>query len=128
MNTHTAGFEARTTNAENPRVAVEEPKTVAAEGQSLAPDKPPAAPSSPQNLDTKPRRPRGFAAMDRKLVSEIARKGGKAAHTAGTAHEFTSDEAREAGRKGGRATHAKRQQAEVAPAAPAVDPGDASKE
>jgi general stress protein YciG len=47
--------------------------------------------------------------MDRTLVSEIARKGGKAAHTAGTAHEFTSDEAREAGRKGGRATHAKRQ-------------------
>ncbi len=54
------------------------------------------------------RRPRGFAAMDRKLVSEIARKGGKAAHTAGTAHEFTSDEARAAGSKGGRATHAKR--------------------
>ena len=58
----------------------------------------------------KPRRPRGFAAMDRKLVSEIARKGGKAAHTAGTAHEFTSEEARVAGRKGGRATHAKRRQ------------------
>jgi general stress protein YciG len=59
----------------------------------------------------KPRRPRGFAAMDRKLVSEIARKGGKAAHTAGTAHEFTSDEARAAGSKGGRATHAKRRKA-----------------
>ncbi len=57
------------------------------------------------------RRPRGFAAMDRKLVSEIARKGGKAAHTAGTAHEFTSDEARAAGSKGGRATHAKRRKA-----------------
>ena len=56
----------------------------------------------------KPRRPRGFAAMDRKLVSEIARKGGKAAHSAGTAHEFTTEEARIAGRKGGRATHAKR--------------------
>ena len=56
----------------------------------------------------KVRRPRGFAAMDRKLVSEIARKGGKAAHSAGTAHEFTSEEARVAGRKGGRATHAKR--------------------
>jgi general stress protein YciG len=59
----------------------------------------------------KVRRPRGFAAMDRKLVSEIARKGGKAAHTAGTAHEFTSDEARAAGSKGGRATHAKRRKA-----------------
>lgn len=56
----------------------------------------------------KPRKPKGFAAMDRKLVSEIARKGGKAAHVAGTAHEFTSDEARIAGSKGGRATHARR--------------------
>ena len=45
---------------------------------------------------TKPRRPRGFAAMDRSLVSAIARKGGKAAHEAGTAHEFTSEEARAA--------------------------------
>jgi general stress protein YciG len=56
----------------------------------------------------KPRKPRGFAAMDRKRVSEIASKGGRAAHVAGTAHEFTRDEAREAGRKGGYATHAKR--------------------
>lgn len=56
----------------------------------------------------KPRRPRGFAAMDPALVSEIARQGGRAAHAKGTAHEFTSDEARDAGRKGGRATHAKR--------------------
>jgi len=62
----------------------------------------------PAESTVKPRRPRGFAAMDPKLVSEIARKGGKAAHTAGTAHEFTSDEARAAGRKGGMATHAKR--------------------
>ena len=55
--------------------------------------------------------------MDRTLVSDIARKGGKAAHTAGTAHEFTSEEAREAGRKGGRATHAKRVKAtEATPA------------
>ncbi|HXX68581.1 MAG TPA: KGG domain-containing protein [Polyangiaceae bacterium] len=54
------------------------------------------------------RRPRGFAAMDRNLVREIARKGGRAAHAAGTAHEFTSDEARAAGRKGGQASHAKR--------------------
>ena len=46
--------------------------------------------------------------MDRKLVSEIARKGGQAAHVAGTAHVFTSDEARAAGRKGGAATHARR--------------------
>jgi uncharacterized protein len=63
--------------------------------------------------DTRPpRKPRGFAAMDRNLVSEIARKGGKAAHLAGTAHEFTVDEARDAGRKGGRATHAKKSKEE----------------
>jgi hypothetical protein len=61
-----------------------------------------------QPAPAKPRKPRGFAAMDRSRVSEIASKGGKAAHVAGTAHEFTRDEAREAGRKGGFATHAKR--------------------
>ena len=71
--------------------------------QELRPDAPPQAPEA-----APPRKPRGFAAMDRKIVSEIARKGGKAAHTAGTAHEFTSDEARAAGRKGGLASHAKR--------------------
>ena len=54
------------------------------------------------------RKPRGFAAMDPKLVSELATRGGKAAHRAGTAHEFTSEEARIAGRKGALATHAKR--------------------
>lgn len=77
----------------------------------LRPDDPPP-PREPRAEATdesaKPRRPRGFAAMDRKLVSEIARKGGKAAHTAGTAHEFTAEEAREAGRKGGFASHANR--------------------
>ncbi len=51
---------------------------------------------------------RGFAVMDPKRVSEIASKGGKAAHAAGTAHEFSREEAREAGRKGGYATHARR--------------------
>jgi general stress protein YciG len=65
----------------------------------------------------KPKRRRGFAVMDPKLVSEISRKGGKAAHTAGTAHEFTTEEAREAGRKGGRATHAKRRARAEQPAA-----------
>jgi len=34
---------------------------------------------------------------------EIASKGGRAAHKKGTAHEFSQDEAREAGRKGGQA-------------------------
>lgn len=44
---------------------------------------------------------RGFASMDDEKQREIASKGGKAAHEKGTAHEFTSEEAREAGRKGG---------------------------
>jgi len=44
---------------------------------------------------------RGFASMDREKQKEIASKGGKAAHAKGTAHEFDSGEAREAGRKGG---------------------------
>jgi general stress protein YciG len=48
---------------------------------------------------------RGFAAMNPDQVRELARRGGVAAHRAGTAHEFTTDEARAAGRKGGLATH-----------------------
>jgi len=59
-------------------------------------------------VNPRPRRPRGFAAMDRSKVSEIASKGGKAAHAAGTAHQFTSDEARSAGKKGGVAPHVRR--------------------
>lgn len=54
------------------------------------------------------KKPMGFAKMDRTLVSELARKGGKAAHERGTAHEFTSEEARRAGKLGGKAVHAKR--------------------
>jgi general stress protein YciG len=84
--------------------------------QELQADKPPRADVT--EGEHKPRRPRGFAAMDRKLVSEIARKGGKAAHSAGTAHEFTTEEARIAGRKGGRATHAKRRAAQEHPSEP----------
>jgi general stress protein YciG len=61
-----------------------------------------------EEVKSKPKSKRGFAAMDPKLVSEISRKGGKAAHVAGTAHQFTSEEAKEAGRKGGRAVYAKR--------------------
>lgn len=49
------------------------------------------------------RRERGFAAMDRDKQREIASMGGRAAHEKGTAHEFTPEEAREAGRKGGEA-------------------------
>jgi general stress protein YciG len=48
-----------------------------------------------------PKSRRGFAAMDEEKQRQIASKGGKAAHLKGTAHKFTSEEAREAGRKGG---------------------------
>ena len=44
---------------------------------------------------------RGFASMDAARQRDIASKGGKAAHAKGTAHEWTADEARNAGRKGG---------------------------
>jgi general stress protein YciG len=44
---------------------------------------------------------RGFASMSPEKQREIASKGGRAAHAKGTAHEWTSDEARSAGRKGG---------------------------
>jgi general stress protein YciG len=44
---------------------------------------------------------RGFASMSPEKQREIASKGGRAAHQKGTAHEWTSDEARQAGRKGG---------------------------
>lgn len=55
-------------------------------------------------------RPRGFAAMDPQLQRAIASRGGRAAHEQGTAHEFTSAEAREAGRKGGQASARRRGQ------------------
>jgi general stress protein YciG len=48
---------------------------------------------------------RGFASMDPEKQREIASMGGKAAHEKGTAHEFDSQEAAEAGRKGGKASH-----------------------
>ena len=53
---------------------------------------------------------RGFASMDRNKQRDIASKGGKAAHQKGTAHEWTSEEAREAGRKGGMASHRRKQE------------------
>ena len=58
---------------------------------------------------------RGFASMDRNKQREIASKGGKAAHQKGTAHEWTSEEAREAGRKGGMASHRRKQEQQQSP-------------
>lgn len=80
-------------------------------------------PKSEASAETpKPRRPRGFAAMDRTRVSEIASKGGKAAHAAGTAHQFSTDEARAAGRKGGVAPHVRRGRGQRAQAASSAAP------
>jgi general stress protein YciG len=58
--------------------------------------------------------------MDRAKQREIASKGGKAAHQKGTAHEWTSEEARDAGRKGGIASHRRRREQQGG------DPMDAS--
>ena len=55
------------------------------------------------NMTMKSRR--GFASMDPAKQREIASKGGRAAHEKGTAHEWTGEEAKEAGRKGGAASH-----------------------
>jgi general stress protein YciG len=48
--------------------------------------------------------------MDPEKQRAIARKGGRAAHEKGTAHEWTSDEARKAGRKGGLMSHQRRRE------------------
>ena len=55
---------------------------------------------SPEQTGNKKSR-RGFAAMDPARQREIARQGGQVAHKLGVAHQWNSDEAREAGRKGG---------------------------
>lgn len=93
---------------------------VASTGAQQEPEAIEAAPVAAATEERRPRR-RGFAAMDRDRVKEIASKGGKAAHAAGTAHQFSSDEARNAGRKGGMAPHVRRggvrrRPAEAAPA------------
>ncbi len=73
-----------------------------------AEEKAPGATQTPAAQEAPRPRRRGFAAMDRERVREIASKGGRAAHAAGTAHQFTSEEARIAGRKGGMAPHVRR--------------------
>jgi general stress protein YciG len=83
------------------------------QNQNNSPENAATTSSSSSSTAEKPRKARGFAAMDPTLVSELAKRGGKAAHRAGTAHQFTSDEARIAGRKGGMATHAKRDKHET---------------
>ncbi len=63
--------------------------------------------------------------MNRDKQREIASKGGKAAHQKGRAHEWTKDEAREAGRKGGMASQrAKRDEHKPQPWTPGMMPGE----
>lgn len=96
----------------------ESPETTTETAQNARPDQtaqPDQAAQNAQNVQPtatpaeapRPRR-RGFAAMDRDRVKQIASKGGRAAHAAGTAHQFSSDEARVAGKKGGMAPHVRR--------------------
>ena len=63
-------------------------------------------------------RGRGFAGMDRERQRQISSQGGKAAHQKGTAHEFDSNEAREAGRKGGMVSGGRRRAREQAQGRP----------
>lgn len=69
---------------------------------------PATTPKRPANrtnpADNKPKRARGFAAMDPETQRRIASEGGKASHQSGRGHRFTPEEARAAGRKGGQAT------------------------
>ena len=67
------------------------------------PSLPVATPSAtdPSTAAAKPRQKRGFALLNKERQREIASKGGMAAHLKGTAHEFSSDEARVSGTKGG---------------------------
>jgi hypothetical protein len=56
---------------------------------------------------------------------EIASKGGRAAHEKGTAHEWTADEARNAGRKGGQVSRGGRGRL-IVPSDPAAAPATAN--
>ena len=68
-----------------------------------------SANAGPPSGSVRSRSNRGFASMDPSKQKEIASKGGRAAHAKGTAHEFDSSEAREAGRKGGMAVSRNRE-------------------
>jgi general stress protein YciG len=52
--------------------------------------------------------------MDPNKQREIASKGGRVAHEKRRAHQWSREEAREAGRKGGLATHQRRQDTPLA--------------
>ena len=58
--------------------------------------------------DTTAKRPRGLAAMSPERRREIASKGGRTSQARGTAHQWTAEEASEAGKKGSNARYANR--------------------
>ncbi len=60
--------------------------------------------TTPGQVEPRRKERRGFASMSPEKQREIASKGGRAAHIKGSAHEWTSAEARAAGQKGGRAS------------------------
>lgn len=64
---------------------------------------------------------RGFAAMDPEKQRAIASKGGRVAHEKGKAHEYSPEEAREAGKKGGAASAAARRKKGNQPLGQALD-------
>jgi uncharacterized protein len=73
-------------------------------------------PTGGQTVNTGERKERrGFASMSPEKQREIASKGGRAAHEKGTAHEWTADEARNAGRKGGQVSRGGRGRLVVPP-------------
>ena len=63
----------------------------------------PVETSTTDTTEAKPKR--GFALLSKEAQRAIASKGGKAAHANGTAHRYTSEDARIAGAKGGSAPH-----------------------
>lgn len=52
-------------------------------------------------MDAQNKGKQGFGSMPEEKQKAIASLGGKAAHAKGTAHKWTSEEARAAGKKGG---------------------------
>ncbi|HLK91102.1 MAG TPA: stress-induced protein [Polyangia bacterium] len=68
-------------------------------------------------------KPRGFAALTPERRKEISRKGGVSAHVKGSAHEWDTQAAREAGRKGGLSHAARRTSPESPPSGEAPPRG-----
>lgn len=58
---------------------------------------------------------RGFHSMSLRERHEVSSKGGRAAHKKKTCHEWTVEEAREAGRRGGEKTQARRRLKKLIP-------------